>query len=83
MNVTEIAHERLSKVYLNISLLLSEMSLSKPFTIGRVNDSILGSFAFIQPSETLDHLVRYLGTWSGSELRISLRIKKNRWLNLE
>ncbi|KAF8239610.1 hypothetical protein L208DRAFT_1385588 [Tricholoma matsutake] len=43
------------------------MSLSKPFTISRASDLILGSFAFIQPSETLDHLVRYLGTWSGSD----------------
>jgi hypothetical protein len=43
----------------------------KPLTVARLNDLILGSFANVKPSETLDHLVRYLGTWSGSELRTS------------
>ncbi|KJA14516.1 hypothetical protein HYPSUDRAFT_150319 [Hypholoma sublateritium FD-334 SS-4] len=40
----------------------------KPLTSARLNDTILGCFAHVKPSETLDHLVRYLGTWSGSEL---------------
>lgn len=41
---------------------------SKPIlTAARLNDAILGCFAHVKPSETLDHLVRYLGTWSGSE----------------
>ncbi|KAF8972161.1 hypothetical protein BDZ97DRAFT_1783476 [Flammula alnicola] len=40
---------------------------SKPLTLARLNDAILGSFALVKPSETLDHLVRYLGTWSGSD----------------
>ncbi|KAF8173042.1 hypothetical protein BJ912DRAFT_88082 [Pholiota molesta] len=40
---------------------------SKPLTVARLNDLILGSFANVKPSETLDHLVRYLGTWSGSD----------------
>ncbi|KAG6857406.1 hypothetical protein H0H87_004768 [Tephrocybe sp. NHM501043] len=43
------------------------MALSKPLTLARLNDLILGSFASVQPSKTLDHLVRYLGTWSGSD----------------
>lgn len=42
----------------------------KAITLARLNDAILGAFAHVQPSETLDHLVRYLGTWSGSELRL-------------
>jgi len=43
------------------------MSFSKPATLARLNDVILGSFAFVPPSETVDHLIRYLGTWSGSD----------------
>jgi len=41
--------------------------MSKSLTTSRLNDVILGCFANLQPSETLDHLVRYLGTWSGSD----------------
>ena len=44
---------------------------SKSLTPARLNDVILGCFGRLQPSDTLDHLVRYLGTWSGSELRIT------------
>ncbi|EPQ52793.1 hypothetical protein GLOTRDRAFT_117498 [Gloeophyllum trabeum ATCC 11539] len=40
---------------------------SKPLTLTRLNDVILGPFALVPPSETLDHLVRYLSTWSGSD----------------
>ncbi|KAF9533903.1 hypothetical protein CPB83DRAFT_757093 [Crepidotus variabilis] len=40
---------------------------SKGLSAARLNDSILGCFSHVQPSETLDHLVRYLGTWSGSD----------------
>ncbi|TEB34585.1 hypothetical protein FA13DRAFT_1685032 [Coprinellus micaceus] len=41
---------------------------SKPIlTATKLNDAILGCFAHVKPSETLDHLVRYLGTWSGSD----------------
>ncbi|KAG5718982.1 hypothetical protein E4T56_gene20395 [Termitomyces sp. T112] len=43
------------------------MSFSKPLTLARLNDVVLGSFGAFQPCETLDHLVRYLGTWSGSD----------------
>lgn len=40
---------------------------SKPLTLSRIEDLTLGSFAFVPHSETIDHLVRYLSTWSGSE----------------
>ncbi|KAI0696305.1 hypothetical protein C8T65DRAFT_743636 [Cerioporus squamosus] len=40
---------------------------SKPLTLARIEDLTLGSFAFLQPSQTLDHLVRFLSTWSGSD----------------
>ncbi|KAG6821336.1 hypothetical protein H0H93_000197 [Arthromyces matolae] len=43
------------------------MSLSKPLSLARLNDVVLGSFGSLQPNEVLDHLVRYLGTWSGSD----------------
>ncbi|KAF9466618.1 peroxisomal biogenesis factor 11 [Collybia nuda] len=43
------------------------MSFSKPLNLSRLNDLILGSFSSVQPSNTLDHLIRYLGTWSGSD----------------
>lgn len=41
--------------------------LSNPIALARLNDAVLGSFSNVQPSETLDHLVRFLGTWSGSD----------------
>ncbi|TFK27502.1 hypothetical protein FA15DRAFT_666350 [Coprinopsis marcescibilis] len=41
--------------------------VSKPLTMARLNDTILGCFQLVKPSETLDHLIRYLGTWSGSD----------------
>lgn len=40
---------------------------SKSLTASRLNDLVLGSFGLVPSSETLDHLVRYLSTWSGSE----------------
>ncbi|KAF9060503.1 hypothetical protein BDP27DRAFT_1370463 [Rhodocollybia butyracea] len=43
------------------------MSYSKPSSIAKLNDSILGCFSALPPSEFIDHLVRYLGTWSGSD----------------
>lgn len=44
------------------------MSRSKAgANIARLNDLTLGAFSSVQPSETLDHLIRYLSTWSGSE----------------
>jgi hypothetical protein len=35
--------------------------------VNRIEDLTLGAFGNLQPSETLNHLVRYLSTWSGSE----------------
>jgi hypothetical protein len=32
-----------------------------------LNDNVLGVFSRLKPSPTLDHLLRYLSTWSGSE----------------
>lgn len=40
---------------------------SKSLTLARLSDVTLGAFAFVPSSETLDHLVRYLSTWSGSD----------------
>jgi len=42
-------------------------SVSKSSTVTRLDDGLLGCLRQIQPSETLDHLVRFLGTWSGSD----------------
>lgn len=35
--------------------------------MSRLEDLTLGSFAFVPSSETVNHLVRYLSTWSGSD----------------
>ncbi|GAW05183.1 glutamyl-trna amidotransferase subunit a [Lentinula edodes] len=43
------------------------MSYTKPSTTDKVADTILGCFSVFAPSEFTDHLVRYLGTWSGSD----------------
>ncbi|EIN10034.1 hypothetical protein PUNSTDRAFT_102011 [Punctularia strigosozonata HHB-11173 SS5] len=40
---------------------------SKAINPSNLSDSVLGCFAIVPPSETLDHLVRYLSTWSGSD----------------
>lgn len=39
----------------------------KPLTFSRLEDLTLGSFALVPTSETINHLVRYLSTWSGTE----------------
>jgi hypothetical protein len=49
------------------------MSSLKPLTLARLSDNTLGSFAFVPSSKTLEHLVRYLATWNGSELRFTFR----------
>ncbi|KAJ7284857.1 hypothetical protein C8J57DRAFT_1289667 [Mycena rebaudengoi] len=43
------------------------MSRSKPLTLARLNDAVLGAWGCVPPSETLDHLLRYLSTWSGTD----------------
>ncbi|KAG2067470.1 hypothetical protein BDR04DRAFT_1104991 [Suillus decipiens] len=40
---------------------------SKQHALARLNDITLGSFSNVPSSETLNHLVRYLSTWSGSD----------------
>lgn len=44
----------------------------KPLTVCRIEDLTLGAFGNLRPSETLNHLIRYLSTWSGSEYDFSL-----------
>ncbi|KAH8109563.1 hypothetical protein DFH11DRAFT_1861295 [Phellopilus nigrolimitatus] len=43
------------------------MSSSKPLSLSKVNDLVLGVFSKAPTSETLDHAVRYLSTFGGSE----------------
>jgi hypothetical protein len=44
------------------------MSTLKPLTAARLNDFLLGAVGrSIPPSESLDHSVRFLSTWSGSD----------------
>ncbi|KAJ3735758.1 hypothetical protein DFJ43DRAFT_1150980 [Lentinula guzmanii] len=43
------------------------MSYTKPTAMSKATDAILGCFAVFSPPEFIDHLVRYLGTWSGSD----------------
>ncbi|KAH9949994.1 hypothetical protein B0H21DRAFT_46745 [Amylocystis lapponica] len=43
---------------------------AKALTLSRLEDLTLGSFAFVPSSETVNHLVRYLSTWSGSEFSL-------------
>ncbi|KAF7972476.1 hypothetical protein HWV62_17900 [Athelia sp. TMB] len=45
---------------------------SKSRTLARLSDVTLGAFALVPSSETLDHLVRYLSTWSGSDKLFSI-----------
>lgn len=41
---------------------------SSPNSLDKLNDSILGVFSKFPESERLDHAVRFLSTWNGSEL---------------
>ncbi|KAI0077063.1 hypothetical protein K474DRAFT_1772045 [Panus rudis PR-1116 ss-1] len=41
--------------------------VTKAVDLARIEDATLGAFARVPTSETLDHLVRYLSTWSGSD----------------
>ncbi|PFH48755.1 hypothetical protein AMATHDRAFT_64702 [Amanita thiersii Skay4041] len=41
--------------------------VSKPGKLSYLNDSVLGAFVHVPPSDTLNHLVRYLSTWSGCD----------------
>ncbi|KAF9270628.1 hypothetical protein L218DRAFT_1072021 [Marasmius fiardii PR-910] len=48
------------------------MSYSKPATLSKLTDATLGCFSHLTPSEFIDHLVRYLSTWSGSDKFFSI-----------
>ena len=50
----------------------------KPLTIDRIEDLTLGAFGNLRPSETLNHLIRYLSTWSGSEYDIYIFLPDDR-----
>ncbi|KAH9963094.1 hypothetical protein BGW80DRAFT_1255484 [Lactifluus volemus] len=39
----------------------------KALTVDKLEDLTLGAFSNLRPSETLDHLIRYLSTWNGSD----------------
>ncbi|KAJ4483359.1 hypothetical protein J3R30DRAFT_3447942 [Lentinula aciculospora] len=45
------------------------MSYSKPTgsTLAKLTDTVLGCCSVLPHSEAIEHLVRYLGTWSGSD----------------
>jgi len=43
------------------------MSNTRKHLVTQIEDVTLGAFGNLPPSKTLDHLVRYLSTWSGSE----------------
>ncbi|KAH9167832.1 hypothetical protein EDB89DRAFT_2206507 [Lactarius sanguifluus] len=44
----------------------------KPLTADRIEDMTLGAFDNLRLSETLNHLIQYLSTWSGSEYDVFL-----------
>lgn len=46
--------------------------ISKVNAITWLSDSTLGAFALVPSSATLDHLVRYLSTWSGTDKLFTL-----------
>jgi hypothetical protein len=46
---------------------MSVSAYGKTSTLAHLNDAVLGAFSRVNPSPTLDHLLRYLSTWSGSE----------------
>ncbi|KAI9453331.1 hypothetical protein F5148DRAFT_1300871 [Russula earlei] len=43
------------------------MSNTRKHLVDRIEDITLGAFGNLPPSEKLNHLVRYLSTWSGSD----------------
>jgi hypothetical protein len=51
--------------------------MSKPPTVARMNDLVLGAFSRVPPSKELDHAVRFLGTWSGSDKFFMVRVESN------
>jgi hypothetical protein len=60
------------------------MSTSRRRLVNRIEDATLGAFGNLQPSETLNHLIRYLSTWNGSEcvyLSFSIRVNSTEMCN--
>ncbi|KAI5120196.1 hypothetical protein M0805_006302 [Coniferiporia weirii] len=51
------------------------MSSPKQLSLARANDLVLGAFSKAPMSEGLDHAVRYLSTWSGSEYIVQYALK--------
>jgi hypothetical protein len=43
------------------------MSTARRRLVNRIEDVTLGAFGNLHPSDTLNHLIRYLSTWNGSE----------------
>ncbi|KAG9315007.1 hypothetical protein JVU11DRAFT_4118, partial [Chiua virens] len=41
-------------------------------SLAQISDATLGVFASVPPSETLDHLIRFLSTWSGTDKLFTL-----------
>ena len=51
------------------------MSASKPLTVARLNDVLFGAVGrSIPPSEPLNHSIRFLSTWSGSDKLFMVRL---------
>ncbi|KAF8554598.1 hypothetical protein OG21DRAFT_1597242 [Imleria badia] len=46
--------------------------LAKGSALAHIGDATLGAFAFIPPSEVLNHLIRFLSTWSGTDKLFAL-----------
>ncbi|KAG6374382.1 hypothetical protein JVT61DRAFT_4418 [Boletus reticuloceps] len=49
--------------------------LAKGSALAHISDTTLGAFAFVTPSEVLNHLIRFLSTWSGTELRAAFSFR--------
>nr|CDI51369.1 uncharacterized protein BN887_04349 [Melanopsichium pennsylvanicum 4] len=47
-------------------------SMNRPFRTPNPTDKILGCFSNVEPSPRLDHLIRYLSTWSGTDKALML-----------
>jgi len=43
------------------------MSIARKRLFNRIEDVTLGAFGNLQPSDTLNHLIRFLSTWNGSD----------------
>ncbi|KAJ7052555.1 hypothetical protein C8F01DRAFT_1170399, partial [Mycena amicta] len=44
----------------------------KPYSLARLNDSVLGAWGLLPHSDTLDHLLRLLSTWAGTDKLLTL-----------